>query len=160
MKKVEMSVELARQLLRSADEATKKELLEACPELNQSIVDRIKSVDCAVQALGDNDPDVITYKALLNSGISGHTLNYQRLVVIAKALNEGWTPDWSNGSEGKFYPWFNLNPSDGSGFSFHAYVCNYRLSLVGSHLCYRSPELAKYAGKQFLGIYKEFMLIK
>lgn len=151
MKKVEMPIELAKQMLKTADQGLKAQILEACPELNQSIIDRIKSVDCAVQELGEDDADVRTYKTMLTAGIVGHALNYQRLVVIAKALNEGWTPNWNDGLEAKHYPYFDME----DGFSCLDYGYYYvHCSRVGSRLCYRNSDLARYAGTQFLDIYK------
>ena len=78
--------------------------------------------------------------------------------LLTKSLNEGWEPDWDNSSERKYFPWFNMS-SSGSGFSFC--VCDDwgTHSSVGSRLCFKSSELAKYAGTQFTDIYKEYMLI-
>jgi hypothetical protein len=59
---------------------------------------------------------------------------YFKLVTIAEALNEGWTPDWSNHNEYKYWPYFKVNADAknkaGAGLSFsdygalaHAFVC-------------------------------------
>jgi hypothetical protein len=32
-------------------------------------------------------------------------LAYMKLKIIAKALNEGWVPNWNNWDEWKYYPW-------------------------------------------------------
>src|SRR5690554_3516740 len=82
---------------------------------------------------------------------------YVKLKLIAKALNEGWKPDWTNSREGKYYPWFNMGSSSGVGFSYLDYDLWDSLSCVGSRLCFKSRELAIYAGKQFESIYKEFL---
>ena len=82
---------------------------------------------------------------------------YILLKMLAKSLNDGWVPDWSNSNEYKYVPWFEMKGS--SGFRF--YVCDYwhALSAVGSRLCFKSSELAEYAGKQFQDLYKQFMII-
>ena len=86
--------------------------------------------------------------------------NYQ-LMVIAEALNEGWTPDWSNGEWDKWYPWFKMDDSSSAGrFSFSDSVNQRSGSSVGSRLCFKSKDLATYAGTQFLDIYKDFFTIK
>jgi len=80
-----------------------------------------------------------------------------KAVVIAEALNEGWKADWSNSDQEKWLPWFR-------GFSSGAFVfCDTRYGYSGaaagngSRLCFKSDELATYAGKQFTDIYKGFM---
>ena len=44
---------------------------------------------------------------------------YKKLKVIAKAINQGWTPDWTNTNQKKWSPWFDLS----SGFGFSVSVC-------------------------------------
>ncbi|WP_407483293.1 hypothetical protein [Elizabethkingia meningoseptica] len=80
---------------------------------------------------------------------------YKQIKLISSALNEGWTPDWNDRNQTKYYPWFRMG-SSGSGFSFGDYDCDGSGSRVGSRLCYKSSELAKYAGTQFISIYKKF----
>lgn len=86
---------------------------------------------------------------------------YRLIKMLVKTLNEEWTPNWSNSSEYKYTPWFNMNDkSSSSGFSYH--VCDYWTSttIIGSRLCFKSGELAKYAGEQFIDIYRDYMIIK
>lgn len=95
---------------------------------------------------------------------------YKKMKVITRALNtdqetkEAWTPDWSNYDQGKYYPWFDMDADEkdaaGVGFSFLGYDSDLTLSDVGSRLCFKSRELAKYAGQQFTEIYKEYFVIK
>ncbi|WP_166964664.1 hypothetical protein [Yeosuana marina] len=85
---------------------------------------------------------------------------YRKLKLIAQALNEGWTPDWTDSNEYKYYPWFEMGSASGVGFSYDGYDHWYSISCVGSRLCFKSRELAEYAGKQFEDIYKEFLTIK
>ncbi|GHM98819.1 hypothetical protein WSM22_03090 [Cytophagales bacterium WSM2-2] len=80
---------------------------------------------------------------------------YRILKMLAVSLNEGWTPDWNNYNEGKYYPYFEMGGS--SGFLFHDYDCWTSHSSVGSRLCFKTSELAKYAGIQFTDVYKQFM---
>ncbi|WP_265427857.1 hypothetical protein [Chryseobacterium sp. YIM B08800] len=124
------------------------------------IEERIKSVDDAIKELGDNDIEVQEYKKLISAEIESHLLQYQSAIVICKALNEGWAPDWSNSAEYKYYPWFDMEgSSSGACFSYLDYAYWFTYSLVGSRLCFKSRELAEYAGKQFTEIYKKFMTI-
>jgi hypothetical protein len=80
----------------------------------------------------------------------------QKLVIIIKALNEGWKPNWNDRSECKYYPWFDLE----SGFVLRSVSCNREISSVGYRLCFKSETLAKYAAAQFVDLYKDFFIIK
>jgi hypothetical protein len=84
----------------------------------------------------------------------------KKLFIVAKALNEGWVPDWDNSNERKWWPWFCMD-SAGSGFRFDVayFECTYTYTIVGSRLCFKNKELAQYAGTQFIEIYKEFMVL-
>lgn len=81
---------------------------------------------------------------------------HAQLVIIAEALNGGWKPDWDDHSEWKYYPWFKIS---GSGLSYGDFVGSYSRSTVGSRLCFKSSELAEYAGKQFIDLYKKSYLL-
>lgn len=109
-----------------------KSFEEACSILNLAVADVLGMYDT---------PDVAAYK---------------KLKVIAQALNEGWKPDWLNSEEYKYYPWFKANAS-GSGLSYYDFVIWYSDSSVPACLCYRTKELAEYAGKQFEDIYSIFL---
>jgi len=83
---------------------------------------------------------------------------YILLKMLVTSLNEGWKPNWNNDSEYKYFPWFYMGGS--SGFRFNDYAYWRSGSYVGSRLCFKSRELAEYAGKQFTEQYKQFMIIK
>lgn len=82
---------------------------------------------------------------------------YSKLIIIARALNDGWIPNWDDSNEYKYYPWFYMQKDkvSGLGLSFGAvdYVISY--SFVGSRLCYRTRDLAEHAGKQFIELYAD-----
>jgi hypothetical protein len=81
---------------------------------------------------------------------------HAKLVIIAEALNGDWKPDWSDYNQWKYYPWFEMKSSrfgyDGSYVNYSSY------SNAGSRLCFRSAEIAKYAGQQFKSLYKQYFL--
>ncbi|MGQ0738389.1 MAG: hypothetical protein ACT4OJ_04950 [Bacteroidota bacterium] len=120
-----------------------------------NIMDRVKTFEDACRELG------ITQSELTVSGELGKDFKciaaHAQLIIVCKALNEDWTPDWANDNQYKYYPWFDL--SSGSGLSY--YDCDYRhsASYVGSRLCFKSAELAKYAANQFKDIYTDFFII-
>lgn len=83
---------------------------------------------------------------------------YKKLKIVAKAINQGWEPDWNNTNQRKWWPYFKL--SSGFGFSHSAYHCDYTVTAVGSRLCFETEEKCTYAAKQFIDIYEQFMTIK
>lgn len=82
---------------------------------------------------------------------------YKKIKIIVKALNEGWTPDYSNSSEYKYYPYFLYNKE--SGFGFDVSFCDFSYTDMGAgvRLVYKSCELSDYAGKQFNDIYNDYL---
>ena len=80
---------------------------------------------------------------------------YEDLILVSKALNGNWQPDWSDNNEYKYFPFFTF----ASGLRFSDMYCNSRVvfSYVGSCLCFKNKELAEYAGKQFIKQYEKIM---
>ena len=123
------------------------------------IKDKVKSFEDACKVL-DITPSVPVVTGIPEKYQKPLIANYQ-LMVIAEALNEGWTPDWSNGEWDKWYPWFNMDNSSSAGrFSFGVAAFRGSVSAVGSRLCFKSEELADYAGTQFLELYRELFVIE
>ena len=98
---------------------------------------------------------------LAKLGFTKDEIAYRKLKTIAEALNEGWRPDWANSNEYKYWPWFVYNPA-AAGFSCANTngAASDTAAHVGSRLCYKTRELATYAGRQFEGLYNDFLLIK
>lgn len=124
-------------------------------EKPKNIKERIKDFSDVLEVLGIDTDD-------FEDGVEGleeDEVAYRQIKLIVKALNEGWIPDWTNSSEAKYFPWFKMGSSSGSGFSY--LDCDYWATFagVGSRLCFKSRELAEYAGKQFTEIYKKYMTI-
>ena len=123
------------------------------------IKDKVKSFEDACKVL-DITPSVPVVTGIPEKYQKPLIANYQ-LMVIAEALNEGWTPDWSNGEWDKWHPWFDMDDSSSAGrFSFGGAVDRGSRSGVGSRLCFKSEELADYAGTQFLELYRELFVIE
>ena len=84
-------------------------------------------------------------------------LSAYKLMIIYKAINNGWVPDWSDDDQYKWFPWFKVL-SSGSGFSNSCsyYYCEY--STVGSRLCTDTSEKAEYIAEQFESEYVDYFL--
>ena len=118
----------------------------------------VKTFDDACQVLGING-EVIS--ASLNDALGTDAASisaYAQLIIIARALNQGWQPDWSNQSEYKYFPWFK-NKS-GFGLSYYVYAYWLTTTTVGSRLCFKTKKLAEYAATQFADLYNDFLTIK
>ena len=113
----------------------------------------IKSFDDACRACGTTEEEFNT--KFQNLGLDSDTINYEKLKIIARAINNGWTPDWNNTNQQKWYPWFKL--SSGFGFLVSDFVCGCTGAGSGSRLCFESEAKSDYAAKQFMDIYKQFI---
>ena len=158
------TLEITRQAaIKAHDEASTKgktllENLFGKRVFQKDIKERIKTFDDVIRELGD-DPE--EFKNAISIMEEPDEIAYVKLKLIAKALNEGWTPDWSNGEWDKWYPWFKMDDSSSAGrFSFDGAGYQSSHSRVGSRLCFKSKDLATYAGTQFLDIYKDFFTVK
>ena len=114
------------------------------------VTERIKTID---DVLKDNNTTEKEVDKMFKN-VPEH-LKYQYLAeLLCKSLNEGWEPDWDDSNEYKYYPWFKMGSS---GFRCNDYDYWNTIATVGSRLCFKSSELAKYARTQFTDTYQKFM---
>jgi len=85
-------------------------------------------------------------------------VDHAKLVIIAKAINGDWVPDWTDYDQYKYYPWFEMGSSSGVGFAYGDYATWLTGSRVGSRLCFETREKAEFAGKQFEELYKSYFV--
>ena len=119
----------------------------------KNVMERIKTVSDVIAEHGFTQREF----DIACEGMAPFEKAFRSLVLIAQTLNEGWKPNWKNSSEYKYYPWFEMNGS--SGFRFDGFGRWHSDSYVGSRLCFKSRELAEYAGQQFTEVYRIFMII-
>jgi len=84
-------------------------------------------------------------------------ISVYKLILIFKAINNGWVPDWNDDSQYKYYPWYGVL-SSGFGFSDSCYGYSNAISCVGSRLCTDTSEKAMYISEQFKAEYQEYFL--
>ncbi len=130
--------------------ATKKQTREPV----RDITERIKTFEDALKETGR--PDVPEFTDAPED-IREYLRAQYKATVIAEALNEGWKADWHNSDQYKYFPWFYVSPSF---FVFHGTDYHYSGPNAGSasRLCFRTSALAKYAGSQFLSIWKDLIM--
>ena len=82
---------------------------------------------------------------------------YEDLILVAKALNGNWKPDWNDMNENKWFPYFNYFSA--LRFSYTNAICTFELtgSDIGSRLCFKNEQIAEYAGKTFIEQYEKIM---
>lgn len=93
-----------------------------------------------------------------------HEAQYQ-MSVITEYLNDGWKPDWSNGNEPKYFPffWYKNEIKKGSGssgfvFDNTSYYYSYTHAGDGLRLCYKSRALAELSGTEAIEIWNKILL--
>lgn len=124
----------------------------------KDITKRVKTYADACAVLGI---EPMNETVLAKLGFTKDEIAYRKLKTIAEALNEGWRPDWTNSNEYKYWPWFVYSGAlAGFSFSYTYYAASRTCASIGPRLCYKTRELATYAGRQFEGIYNDFLLIK
>lgn len=155
----------------------------------KNIMERIKTFEDALNELGDKHPLVLQYRFNFNNE-GGWTDDmyarefeaYLKLRIITAALNEGWTPQFTE-DEYRYFPWFWLYTKEeiakmdkeerkkvvlfggsahyganaGFAYAYSSHAPSSTCASVGSRLCFKSSALAEYAGKQFAEIYFAFV---
>jgi hypothetical protein len=89
-------------------------------------------------------------------------LSLFKLVTIAEAWNKAddFVPDFSDRNQYKYYPWFTYSgASAGFAYAHTSYAASYTATNVGSRLCFKTRELAMYAGTQFRDLYFEYLFV-
>ena len=147
----------------------------------KDIMERIKTFEDALNELGRNHPLVCQYNNIddVDSDLSA----YLKLRIIVAALNEGWTPKFTE-DECRYYPWFFLytkdeyeklsdkeksravlfggGAADGAGAGFacatSGRVPSGSAARVGSRLCLKSDTLAVYCGEQFKELWFDYYI--
>lgn len=80
-----------------------------------------------------------------------------KLMVIFKAINNGWRPDWNDYNQLKYFPWFRVL-SSGFGFSGSAYGYDVTFAYSSSRLCTYGSEQALFIAETFGAEYGDFFL--
>lgn len=149
------------------------------------VTERVKTFEDAVAELGEDNNLVIMFKHFEAEGFAAGSedlIAYLKLRIITAALNEGWTPQFTD-NEYRYYPWFQLYneecwnnlpeddkwqrgvmfggyAADGANADFAFAYLNCAPSVTGvdfgSRICFKSKELALYAEKQFISLWLDF----
>lgn len=103
------------------------------------------------------DPEKLPDVSMLPEEFRKPVIAAYKLMIIFKAINNGWKPDWKNMDQYKYYLWFKVL-SSGFGFSSSTYSSTGAITIVGSRLCTDSSEKAMYIAEQFKAEYQDYFL--
>ena len=152
-----------------------------------SVMERVKTFQDAYNELGSEHPFCKTLDLFIKTNVNNDISNiadvlaYLKLRIICAALNEGWQPKFTK-DECRYYLYFYVLTKEGYehlkddakgrcvGRAYYNAYSNGGLvysdassassnsgSNNGVRLAFRTMELAKYAGKQFLDIWIDFV---
>lgn len=157
MKTLQIEESKARTLYKSASSEFKTMLEDTFGKgfFSQKVTERIKTYEDACRELNINPIDETT---LTSNGFTKDEIVYRKIKTITEALNEGWQANWNDENQKKWIPYFYPNSSSGFVFRSTYYRYSSADAANGVRLCFKSDELATYAGKQFVDLYKEFIL--
>ncbi len=154
---------------------------------NRPVTERIKTFDDACDALGENHPYVVAYNTMndIDEYAAIDIIAYLKLRIIVAALNEGWIPGFVE-DERRWAPWFvlytnkeidNMNESDrkricrvvgrshdsayadgGLACAIASYASSSANTGNAARLAFKTEALARYAGTQFIDIYRDFII--
>lgn len=158
-------------------------VLKLVDEQPKDVTERIKTFHDAYCELGNEHSFVIAYEQYVNTagGTEADVIAYLKLRIIAAALNEGWEPQFAE-NEWRYFPYFvfytqaeidemdeekkrrvvfrsssNANAFGGVAYADTYYDSSYTLASIGSRLAFKTRELAKYAGEQFIDIWAGYI---
>lgn len=154
---------------------------------NRPVTERIKTFQDAREALGEDHPFCRTWKALSDKDaeLAPNVEAYLELRIIVAALNEGWSPKFTE-DEVRYYPWFWLYTEDElsdkddewkqehalmgtgdyeteyAGFGYAPSPCapSTAVAYFASRLCFKNRDIATYCGTQFIGLWADYLLIR
>lgn len=158
MKTLQLSEQKARELYRSGSKELKTVLEESFGKdfFSQDVTERVKTYLDACHELGRGP---LNEEKLLELGLTEHDIAYQKLAIVTEALNGGQKLNVCDANVERWYPWFKLNGAP-SSFAFRDSYCDLACAVAGSgsRLCLKSEKLSNYCGKQFIDLWKQFIL--
>ena len=111
----------------------------------------VESFEDACEILDVNDRTFVFVNPFTEKDI----LAYEKLKIIVKVLRDGWKPNWTDLTQMKYYPYFDMRP-DVNMISVQC-ICHLTTSVICSKLCVDTPEKAEHLGTMFIELYKDLL---
>ena len=156
---------------------------------NRPVTERIKTFEDArkeVKRLAEGGNEVLAnllcdYESNADNILTKSTLAYMKLCIIAAALNEGWEHQLTK-EKYRYYPCFyqykqeeidrmddekkeiwlrgsHYGYGSNCGIAYSHCAWSHAQSVLSARLAVKSDELAVYFGKQFIDIWKDFVVL-
>lgn len=116
--------------------------------------------------LSDNSVNLTDVARLVNDINPKHVkalIALNELFTIAQAWNkeDGFTPDFSDRNQTKWFPWF-VYSDDAAGFvcASTPNAATYASASIGSRLCFKTSARARQFGEQFIDLWNDFLLFR
>lgn len=119
MKKIEISLEQAKELLKYSDAKLQKIIFKAYPELN--------------------NPEQHLSKGEIEE-LEEWTKNIRLLAAHTKVFNKGWVPDWDDADQKKYHIWWNMI---NGATTFYCANDITSIATVPTRLCFETYDKAK-----------------
>lgn len=150
----------AKKITKEYEGFTKWKIYSSKNGVDKPVTERIKTYEDACAEVGI---EPMNEEVLVKLGFTGEEIARRKVGTIAEALNEGWVPNWNDTDEPKYYPYFNIKPNAngahaGLSFSFTYNAVSTANAYFGSRLCFKTLELARYAGETFTELYTQFLI--
>jgi hypothetical protein len=148
---VELTSAEVNEMFEASDDKQTKVLVKYLAK-PKTILDEIMSFEDACVKLGitDSDNEINILKSLSTPNRDKLIAMY-RLEIIAKALNDGWYPNFDNDNEYKYFNYFRML---NGVFSFYSVRFNDTVMIVPSALYFKSSEIAQHCSKIAFDDYK------
>lgn len=124
---------------------------------NQDITERVKTFSDAINILDDDDIEVIAYCDLCAATAIKSIRAHSKLRIITKVLNEGWKPSFKR-NETAWCPCFDINGNNIKFAYAHFSTGFSETSSYPNRFLFNTCTLAEYAGKQFIDIWKDYLI--
>lgn len=127
---------------------------------SRSITDRVKSYEDACAVLGIDPRGSMPDTSECPAEDRKAYIAFHKLVVIVRALNEGWRPDWANPNQDKWFLWWRTEGNAGLASAYSQYGPASAGANIGPRLCFKSEALADYAAENFKSLFEDYLLFK
>ena len=89
----------------------------------------------------------------LYENLPKHVKAFEKECMVVAFYNKGWSPDFNNKNEYKYYPWFNMN-----NFSLLCVYYCYSISYFPRRLLFKNEKDCREAVEKYFEVFKESRL--
>lgn len=87
---------------------------------------------------------------------AGFMIDVMSEILNTDSNGKRWVPNWNDGNQAKWYPWFDYK---NGRFSFDGSSNYYASAFVGARLSYKDKATSDHAGKYLQALYNEYFTL-